>query len=78
MSDNTRLIVKIVEHYMGIVNTTILDMTPKYISKELVQEVTSHLILVYFGISMGNYTENHSQKNLYYTILEKSKKLTCS
>ena len=50
MSDNTRLIVKMVEHYMGIVNTTILDMTPKYISKELVQEVTSHLILVYFGI----------------------------
>ena len=42
MSDNTRLIVKMVEHYMGIVNTTILDMTPKYISKELVQEVTSH------------------------------------
>ena len=61
MSDNTRLIVKMVEHYMGIVNTTILDMTPKYISKELVQEVISHLILVYFGMSMGNYyTENHS------------------
>ena len=40
MSDNTRLIVKMVEQYMGIVNTTILDMTPKYISKELVQEVT--------------------------------------
>ena len=39
MSDNTRLIGQMVEHYMGIVNTTIIDMTPKYISKELVKEV---------------------------------------
>ena len=40
MQDRTQFVLNVVRKYMEIVNTTILDMTPKYLIMSLVQDVS--------------------------------------
>ena len=40
MQDRMQFVLKMVQNYMQIVNTTILDMTPKYLIMSLVKDVS--------------------------------------
>ena len=40
MQDRMQFVLEMVQNYMQIVNTTILDMTPKYLIMSLVKDVS--------------------------------------
>ena len=53
MQDRTQFVLNVVRKYMDIVNTTILDMTPKYLIMSLVQDVSFDFIK-FFGPAIRN------------------------